>query len=216
MGDIQSTGDMTVSGFLEALAARSSTPGGGGAAAVSGSMAAALISMVINFTAGSKKYADVEEEMRRHLVVSEGLRGELLALADRDVEAFNAVSACYGMPKATDEEKAARTAALQEALKGATRVPYLTAEKCLAVIELAEPVGAKGNANVVSDAATALHLATAALHSALVNVNINLKFIKDEAFVAEWSAKRDDLLARLADVHARAVAACEQTLGMSL
>ncbi len=216
MGDNQSTGDLTVSGFLEALAARTSTPGGGGAAALSGSMAAALVSMVINFTAGSKKYADVEQEMQRHLAVSERLRGELLALADRDVEAFNAVSACYGMPKATDEEKAARTAALQEALKGATRVPYQTAEKCLAVIELVEPVGAKGNANVVSDAATALYLATAALHSALVNVNINLKFIKDEAFVAEWSAKREDLLARLADVHVRAAAACEQTLGMAL
>ena len=216
MGDTQTTGDLTIRAFLDSLAARTSTPGGGGAAALSGSMAAALVGMVIQFTLGAKKYADVEEEMQGYLVESERLRGELLALADRDVEAFTAVSACYGMPKNTDEEKAARTAAMQEALKGATIVPFTTAQKCLAVIELAEPVGMKGNANVVSDAATAVHLATAALYSALVNVNINLKFIKDEAFIAEWSARRDELLAQLERTHACAVAACEKTLGISL
>jgi len=216
VGDTQTTGDLTIRAFLDSLAARTSTPGGGGAAALSGSMAAALVSMVIQFTLGAKKYADVEEEMRGYLAESERLRGELLELADRDVEAFTAVTACYSMPKDTDEEKAARTAAMQEALKGAAIVPFTTAQKCLAVIQLAGPVGMKGNANVVSDAATAIHLATAALGSALVNVNINLKFIKDETFTTEWSARRDELLARFERSHAEAVSACQKTLEISL
>jgi len=210
------TAETTLSAFMDALAAKQSTPGGGGAAAVTGSEAAALVSMVINFTIGRKKYADVTEKMTGYLARSEALRVELLALADKDVEAFNAVSACYGMPKSTDEEKAARTAAMQKALKGAAQVPFTVAERCLEVIKLAEPVAAKGNANVVSDAATALYLANGALLSAMVNVNINLKFIKDEAFVAEWSQKRDALLAELETAYAAAKAAGESTLGIAL
>lgn len=202
--------------FLDVLAAGQSTPGGGGAAALTGSQAAALISMVINFTVGRKKYAEVEAEMQGYLVRSEQLRRDLLAEVDADAAAFDAVSATYSMPKETDAEKAARTAALQEALKHAAAVPYGVAEQALAIMQLAEPVGAKGNTNVVSDAASALYLAYAALKCALVNVNINLKFIKDEAFVAEWSAKTDDMLASADAAYAAARAAIEQTLGVPL
>ena len=163
MIDITSIGDTTVHTYLDALAARQSTPGGGGAAALTGSQAAALVSMVINFTLGGKKYADVQEEMEAYLEQSESLRSELLELADRDARAFKAVSACYGMPRSTDTEKATRTAALQAAMKSAAQVPFVTAQRCLEVIQLVEPVAEDGNANVVSDAATALYLADAAL-----------------------------------------------------
>jgi formiminotetrahydrofolate cyclodeaminase len=207
---------MTLAEFLDALASRQSTPGGGGAAALTGSQAAALLSMVINFTLDNKKYADVADEMSQHLDRSEALRHRLAALADRDIEAFNAVAACYSMPRKTDEEKAARTDAMQQALKGATEVPFQVADSCLAVLQLAEPVGAKGNSNVVSDAATALYLAQAALHSAIVNVNINLNWIKDADFVQEWSAKRDTLLQEAQIAYQQGKAACEQTLGISL
>lgn len=210
------TADMAIGAFSDVLAAKQSTPGGGGAAAIAGSQAAALVSMVINFTLGNPKYAGVEAEMKEYLQQSEALRHTLLALADRDVEAFNAVSACYGMPRTTDAEKAARTAALQEALKGATQVPFQTAEKCLAVLRLVEPVGRKGNANVVSDAGAALYLAKAALHSALINVSINLKLIKDAQFVAEWSAKQANIVADAATAYAAGQSACETTLGVAL
>lgn len=210
------TADMTLAAFLDALSARESTPGGGGAAAVTGSQAAALLNMVINFTLGNKKYADVQEDMQKHLQVGEALCQKLLGLADADVDAFNAVAACYGMPKSTDAEKAARTAAMQDALKGATKVPFQIAEACLQVIELAGPVSAHGNRNVVSDGATALYLAHAALHSAIVNVNINLKFIKDAPFVEEWAAKRDALLQTADAVYQQNKAICEETLGISL
>ena len=130
--------------------------------------------------------------------------------------AFAAVAACYAMPKETDAEKAARTAALQSALQGAARVPLATAEKCVAVMALAGPVGAQGNANVVSDAAVALYLAQAALQAAVVNVNINLKFIKDDTFVQTVAGQRDALLSRAAALAASGKQACQAVLGIEL
>jgi formiminotetrahydrofolate cyclodeaminase len=83
-------------------------------------------------------------------------------------------------------------------------------------MQLVEPVGKQGNANVVSDAATALYLANAALHSAIINVNINLKLIKADDFVAHWSTQRDALLAAAAAIEPMAKAACAATLGVNL
>ncbi len=208
--------EMTTGAFVDALAAQTSTPGGGGAAALTGSMAAALVSMVINFTVGKKKYAEVEDELRGYLAESERLRGELLALADADADAFTAVSATYGMPKETDAEKEARTAAMQDALKHAAHVPFVTAEKCLEVIKLAEPVGEKGNPNVVSDAATAIYLAQAALLAGIANVNVNLKLIKDEAFVDEWEKRRNLVLDDMRTAVEISKAACAATIGVTL
>lgn len=210
----ESTAEMSIGAFVEALAGPSSTPGGGGAAAVTGSIAAALISMVINFTVGRKKYAEVEAEMQGYLADLAILRADLLRLADDDVTAFTAVAATYSMPRESDEEKAARTAALQHALQEATRVPYITAEKCLALLVLAAPVAEKGNVNVVSDAATAINLAHGALLSAIVNVDINLKSIKDESFVGEWGAKRDALMAQADLALAVARRSANQALGI--
>jgi formiminotetrahydrofolate cyclodeaminase len=210
------TANMTIQTFLDALAAQQPTPGGGGAAALTGAQAAALVSMVINFTIGNKKYAAVEEAMRGYLQASETLRHELLDLADRDVAAFTAVAACYAMPRASDGEKVARTAALQQALKDATQVPFETAEKCLALLRLVKPVGEQGNANVVSDAATAFYLVSAAIHSALVNVNINLKLIKDGDFVAQFTARRNHLLDETNAAYHAAKIACEKSLGIGL
>ncbi len=210
------TGEMTVGGFLDELAAKQSTPGGGGAAALTGSQAAALLCMVANFTVGAKKYAEVESEMQSYLGKAEHLRAQLLALADDDVAAFQAVTACYAMPKESGTEQAARTQERQDALHGVARVPFATAEGALAVMQLAKPVAEKGNRNVVSDAAVALYLADAALHAAIVNVNINLKFIKDAAFVAQMAAARDKVLAEREIALAAGLDACRQVLEIDL
>jgi len=172
--------------------------------------------MVINFTLGNKKYAPVEAIMTAYLHQSEGLRHALLAMADQDVAAFTAVTACYAMPRESAEEKAARSAALQQALKGAAEVPFTTAQHCLAVLALTAGVASQGNTNVVSDAATALYLAQAALHSAIMNVNINLKFIKDDDYVTAWSTKRDALLADARAAYQTGKTACEQALELTL
>jgi formiminotetrahydrofolate cyclodeaminase len=210
------TGETTIAAYLDALASRQSTPGGGGAAALTGSQAAALLSMVINFTLGNKKYADVQAAMTGYLVMSEQLRGQLLHLSDEDAAAFAGVSAGYAMPKESDAEKAARTAAIQDALKVAARVPMSTAERCVDVLRLVAPVAAQGNSNVVSDAATALYLADAGLRAAVVNININLKFIKDDVFATQAAARRSALLADAAVAIDAGKTACQESLGIEL
>ena len=143
MTDLDTAGT-TIETFLNDLASGESTPGGGAAAALTGSQAAALLSMVLNFTVGRKKYAAVEEEMRGHLQRTEDMRTKLLAFADRDAEAFGAVAACFAMPRTTQEEKAARTGAMQAALRGAAEVPLAIAETCADLLELSAPIGREG------------------------------------------------------------------------
>jgi formiminotetrahydrofolate cyclodeaminase len=210
------TGEMGVADFLDALAAKLSTPGGGGAAALTGSQAAALLCMVANFTIGAKKYADAQVEMTEYLAQAEALRRRLLELADEDVVAFQGVTACYAMSKETEAEKAVRTTALQMALKEAARVPFTTAENAVATMKLAKPVAEKGNSSVVSDAAVALYMADAALHAALINININLKFIKDEAFVERMRTASRMLVDEAASALEEGKSACKTVLEIEL
>ena len=189
--------DMSIQTFLDELASKASTPGGGGAAAVSGAMGAALISMVAHFTIGKKGYEDVQAEAQDILDKSEALRAKLTdAIAD-DVRVFNRVMASYGMPKETDEEKAARSAEIQEALKEATDVPLECASLCYEVIKLSLPIANIGNNNVISDAGVAVLSGYAGLRSAALNVYINIGGIKDEEFAND---RREKLEAMLSDM----------------
>jgi formiminotetrahydrofolate cyclodeaminase len=140
----------------------------------------------------------------------------LLDQVDADASAFGGVAATYAMPKGTDRERTLRAEALEKALQQATAVPQAVAEACVEVLRLAEPIGAKGNRNVVSDAASALYLAEGALRSALMNVRINLKSIKDAGFAAEHSARAATLLAEAEQARARAQQAIERSLGVAL
>ncbi len=203
--------DLTLREYLDQLASAAPTPGGGAAAALTGAQGAALVSMVCNLTVGKPKFADVEADMRQVLERSEALRSRLLALADEDATAFGRVSEAYRLPKDTPEQKAVRRAAIQEALKGAEAVPMQVMEACLDVMRLAVTAAAKGNPNVVSDAAVAGILAHAGLLSAADNVRINLKFIKDEAFVQTESERLHRLLAEAEAVRQT----LEQTLAAS-
>lgn len=186
--------DMTIQDFLDGLASKTSTPGGGGAAAVSGAMGAALISMVANFTIGKKGYEDVEEQCKEILEKSEQLRADLTDAINDDVTVFNRVMASYGMPKDTDEEKAARSTEIQAALKEATDVPLQCAKLCREVVNLSQPVSEIGNNNVISDAGVAVLAGYAGLRSAALNVYINIGGIKDEEFVADRRQKLEALL----------------------
>ena len=186
--------DMTIQTFLDELASKASTPGGGGAAAVSGAMGAALISMVANFTIGKKGYEEVEGEAKDILAKSEDLRAKLTDAIKDDVDVFNRVMAAYGMPKETDEEKAARSTEIQAALKEATDVPLECARLCHAVIKLSQPIADKGNNNVISDAGVAVLAGYAGLRSAALNVYINIGGIKDQEFADDRRKQLETLL----------------------
>ncbi|MGU3385240.1 methenyltetrahydrofolate cyclohydrolase [Methylobacterium sp. UNC300MFChir4.1] len=180
--------------FLTELASAAPTPGGGGAAAISGAMGAALVSMVCNLTIGKKKYVEVEAELKEVLAKSEGLRVVLTGMIGEDVQAFDAVMGAYGLPKATDDEKAARAEKIQAALKTACDVPLACCRACRAVIDLAAITADKGNLNVVSDAGVAVLSAYAGLRSAALNVYVNAKGLEDRAFAEERLKELEDLL----------------------
>ncbi|MCY3749975.1 MAG: cyclodeaminase/cyclohydrolase family protein [Gammaproteobacteria bacterium] len=180
--------------FLDQLASKASTPGGGSAAAIMGAMGAALVSMVANLTVGKQKYQDVEEEMQGFLERSEDMRSRLTGMIQADIDVFDKVMAAYGMARETDTEKAARSGAIQAALKEATDVPLACAQLCADVIELCRPVAEKGNLNVISDAGVAVLAAHAALRSAALNVYINIGGIRDQEFVQDRRNKLEFVL----------------------
>ncbi len=180
----------TMHAFLEDLASSSPAPGGGSVAALSGALGSALTSMVCNLTTGKKKYADVEEEMKKVLAQSEHLREQFTGLVERDTHAFNKVMEAVALPRETDPQKALRAAAIREATKEATLVPLEVMKHCIDALALAQTVAAKGNANSVSDAGVSAIMLHAALEGAALNVRINLKNLNDPDFVG-W--KEDEL-----------------------
>lgn len=157
-------------------------------------MGAALVSMVCNLTIGKKKYVEVEAELKEVLAKSEGLRVVLTGMIGEDVQAFDAVMGAYGLPKNTDDEKAARAEKIQAALKTACDVPLACCRACRAVIDLAAITADKGNLNVVSDAGVAVLSAYAGLRSAALNVYVNAKGLEDRAFAEERLKELEDLL----------------------
>ena len=176
------TKNNTIAKFLDELASEQPTPGGGGAAAIMGAVGAALVSMVANLTIGKKNYEAFDAELKATNAAAEKVRAELTEAIDEDVVAFNGVMGAYGLPRGTDEEKAARAAAIQAALKQATDAPLRAVKACHEVIKLSAVVAEKGNVNVISDAGVAVLAANAGLRSAALNVYINTKSIKDREF----------------------------------
>jgi formiminotetrahydrofolate cyclodeaminase len=184
--------DNSLQNYLDTLASKNATPGGGSAAALMGAQAAALTSMVCNLTIGKPKYAEVETEMQALLEKSEILREELTGMIKADVEVFNRLMATYALPKETDDEKVARSVAIQVVLKDATEVPLVCAKACAEVIALSRIAAEKGSSAVISDAGVAVMSGYAALKSAALNVYINAASLKDrdfaEAKLAELNA----------------------------
>ncbi len=174
--------DKSVEVFLDELASKQATPGGGSAAAVMGAQSAALTSMVCHLTIGKPKYAEVDAEMRVLLAESEALRTTLVGMIKADVDVFDKLMACYGLPKSSEEEKSWRTEQIQAVLKEATIVPLECAHACAKAIRLSRVAAEKGNAGVISDAGVAAMAGYAALKSAALNVYINAASLKDRQF----------------------------------
>ena len=171
--------DLKIGDWLDDLASESSAPGGGAAAALDAAVGAALISMVCNLTIGRPKYAEYDDVNKAALETATKLRAEALELAEADEAAFTKVTDAYKLPRGTDEEKAARSAAIQASLIDAAGVPLRTAALCAQIIALAVKVEPGSNANLISDVAVAAASARAALDSAALNVEINLAAMND-------------------------------------
>jgi methenyltetrahydrofolate cyclohydrolase len=174
--------DETIAAFLDQLAARVPAPGGGATAALHAAQAAALLAMVARYSDGAKYDAAVMEHV---ITEADGIRSDALALAESDAAAFGAVAEAYRLPKETDEEKAARSAAIATALAGAARPPADVVRLALLLVSLAEELLPAGNRNVITDVAAAAEAARAAAVTAQVNIEVNLRGIGDEAVKAD-------------------------------
>jgi formiminotetrahydrofolate cyclodeaminase len=202
--------NQSISNFLNELASSSPAPGGGSVAALAGALGSALTSMVCNLTIGKKKYADVEPEMQRILQQSEALRRMFTDLVDRDTFAFNKVMEAFGLPKETDDQKALRSAAIQEATKEAALVPLEVMKHTIDALALAHVVAEKGNVNSVSDAGVSALMLHAACEAAALNVRINLKGIQDTEFVG-WRSEEVTSLLRTSEQRSDIIAQIVRT-----
>ena len=184
--------DMTCTAFAEETASESPAPGGGSISAYMGALGAALGTMVANLSSHKAGWDERWEEFSDYAERGQAIMAELLHLVDEDTEAFNRIMAVFAMPKSTDEEKAARSAALQEATLYATQVPLKTMKASLKVFEIVKAMAEIGNPNSVSDAGVGALAARSAVLGAQLNVKINAAGLKNrevaDALVAEANA----------------------------
>ena len=189
--------ELTTTEFVDLLASDAPAPGGGSAAALEGALGAALSAMVCGLTTVGKskeKYADYQEFVVESEKKLTELKVAFVDVMDRDTEAFNVVSAAFGMPKATDEEKAARSAAIQKGLEGCTATPFEMMELSLEALRLTDGLVDRSNASAASDlGCAALHLGSA-VQGAWLNVLINLGSVRDAAFAAQYRTRGQILL----------------------
>jgi glutamate formiminotransferase/formiminotetrahydrofolate cyclodeaminase len=186
---------MTIKEFANELSRNSPAPGGGSVAALAGSLSAALTSMVAALTHNKKGYEKHNAAMEEIGVEAQKLKDFMLKAIDDDTAAFNKVMACFSMPKATDAEKTARAAAIEEATKGATIVPFTVLENTVRSVELAGRVAEHGNQNSLSDAGVSALMAKACAHGAYYNVLINLGTLSDKKWAAEMKKRAQKIIA---------------------
>ena len=185
--------NMTIQHFAMQTASHEPVPGGGSISALAGSLAAALTEMVAGLTIGKKKYADAEEEMKAAIEAMRPVRDQLLDDIKRDSESFDQYMQALALPKETEEEKAARTEAMQNGLKAAVAVPLSVAKTACQILPYAETMVTKGNKTAVTDALVAAMMARTAVLGAGFNVKINLESIKDQEYVDKIGKEVEDL-----------------------
>ncbi|MBQ1409966.1 MAG: cyclodeaminase/cyclohydrolase family protein [Oscillospiraceae bacterium] len=185
---------LTVHEFANLLGSDAPAPGGGSAAALAGSLGAALSAMVSALTLGRKKYGDFQALAQAGFDKASALKEAFLTAMEKDTEVFNSFSAAMGMPKESPEEKAARSAAMQQALVLCIESPMHMMELSYDAIKLTDELMGKTNANALSDLGVSALMLSAAVQGAWLNVLINLGSLKDEAAAAAFRAKGEKLL----------------------
>lgn len=157
-------------------------------------MGVALGIMVGNLTLGKRKYADVEPDIKELIEKSQSLMDELKHLTDEDARVFEPLSRAYGLPRGTEEEKAAREAVMEHALLEASLVPLQIVEKAYESLTLLEELGEKGTRIALSDVGVGALFARAALEGASLNIFINTKLMKDRTQAEDLNARTEELI----------------------
>lgn len=180
---------MTLTAFADETASESPAPGGGSISAYMGALGAALGTMVANLSSHKRGWDDRWEEFSNWAEKGQEYQSELIRLVDEDTKAFNVIMASFGLPKGTDEEKAVRTKAIQDATKYATEVPLRVMQAAFNSMDVMKAMAEIGNPNSVSDAGVGALAARSAVMGAFLNVKINAAGLSDKAFAADIVAK---------------------------
>ena len=178
-----------------------------------GALGAALGAMVANLSSHKAGWDDRWKEFSDWAERGQALLAELLHLVDEDTEAFNRIMAVFAMPKSTDEEKAARSAALQQATLYATQVPLRTMKAAFGVFELVKAMAEQGNPNSVSDAGVGALAARSAVLGARLNVRINAAGLKDRAVADALTAEADEIASRAQALEQEILKIVEEKIG---
>ena len=188
--------EMNVTQFAQVLASDAPAPGGGSTAALAGALGAALTAMVCELTVGKKQFAEVREDVLAVQAKAAQLQERFLDVMDRDTDAFLVVSNAFAMPKATDEEKAARSAAIQKGLEGCTATPFEMMEIALETLELTDSILGKSNDSAASDLGVSALSLRAAVQGAWLNVLINIGSLKNKELAEDYRVKGEAILAK--------------------
>jgi len=192
--------DKSINDFSEVLASSAPAPGGGSTAALEGALGASLIGMVASLSVGRKKYAEFESFMRDAIKRAEVQRIKMLDIIDRDTEAYNLAYAVFSMPKDSEEQIAARKAAMQTALKTCTLTPFELIDCAVKTLELASEMVGKYNINAISDLGVAVLSLKASAQGAWLNMLVNLDGLHDESFVVEYRKSGSELVVKAAEL----------------
>jgi glutamate formiminotransferase/formiminotetrahydrofolate cyclodeaminase len=184
--------DMNLVAFANETASESPAPGGGSISAYVGALGISLATMVANLSSHKKGWDDQWEYFSNYAQKGQTIKDELLKLVDEDTHSFNKIMDAFGLPKNSEEEKQARTQAIQDATLYATQIPLKTMQVCFSGYEIAQAMVDKGNSNSVTDAGVGALCIRTAIYGAYLNVKINASGLKDkviaEKLVAEATA----------------------------
>jgi glutamate formiminotransferase/formiminotetrahydrofolate cyclodeaminase len=204
---------MTLTAFADETASESPAPGGGSISAYVGVLGASLATMVANLSAHKKGWDDRWEEFSEWAEQGQHYKNELCKLVDKDTLAFNRIMEAFNLPKGTDEEKAARTQAIQEATKYAIEVPFSVMKLAYQSMEVIKAMAETGNPNSVTDAGVAALCARTAVLGALMNVRINAAGYKDKTYTDKVLAEGNALQQMAMDREAEIIAVVNGKIG---
>ena len=202
---LRSLTNLSVSEFLESAGAGTPTPGGGAVVAVAGALCASMLEMPLRFTAGKRRFADVEKRARELIGEVVCARESFEQLVSRDAQGYAAVAEALRMPRESDEERSARREAINEAMLGALEPPLEMVRLCLRLSRVAGEVLEIGNPNLSGDTAVAASLLPGAARAAALNVRQNLSACGED--------RRRELSKELADSLAEIRRECERVAG---
>lgn len=203
---------MDLRAFADETASESPAPGGGSIAAYAGALGAALGTMVANLSSHKRGWDDRWAEFSEWAAKGQAIKDELLALVDEDTRAFNAIMDAFRLPKGTDAEKAARSAAIQAATRYAIETPFRVMRRSLDAMPLLQAMAESGNPNSVTDAAVGALCVRSAVMGAYLNVKINAAGLKDRAFVDATLAEGERMVAEAQRLEADILATAERVM----